>query len=110
MNITPYRAYQAGVNKVNAVEKKSFYAAMSAAAEEGRQPVQPAEQNVDRLDISGGAQRSEVEKSARALTQQASRPASAQRIEALRSAVQNKAYAVPAERIADAMVTSWRLL
>ncbi len=107
MNITPYRAYQAGVNKVNAVEKKSFYAAMNAVAEDSRQP---AEQNVDRLDISGGAHRSELEKSAWALTQQASRPAAAQRIDALRSAVQNKTYSVPAERIADAMIASWRLL
>ena len=105
MNITPLRPYQTGMKKVSAVDKRSLFAV--GAAEEGRQP---AEQNVDRLDISGSAQRSEVEKTAWSLTQQATRPASPQRIEALREAVQNRTYSVPAERIADAMVSSWGLL
>lgn len=107
MNISPLRPYRTGVSKVSAVDRKSFYTTVGTLAEEARQP---AEQNVDRLDISGSAQRSEVEKTAWSLTQQAARPAAAQRIESLRTAVQSRAYSVPAERIADAMVSSWRML
>lgn len=106
MNISPLRPYQAGVKKISAVDRKSFYTALGAAAEEARQP---AEQNVDRLDLSG-AQRSETEKTAWTLTQQAVRPAGAQRIESLRTAVQNRTYSIPAEQIADAMISSWRML
>ena len=107
MNITPLRPYQAGVKKVSAVDRKGFYTALGAAAEEARQP---AEQNVDRLDISGGVPRSVGEKTAWSLTQQAARPAGAQRLESLRAAVQSRTYSVPAEQIANAMVSSWRML
>ncbi len=107
MNITPLRPYQTGPKKVSAVGKKSFLTAVGAAAEEARQP---AGQNVDHMDISGAAPRGEMEKTAWTLAQQVSRPASAQRIDALRTAVQNRTYSVPAAKIADAMVSSWGLL
>lgn len=109
MNITPLRPYQTGVKKVSAVDRKSFYSAIGALADEARQPAEQA-QNVDRLDISGGAQRSEVEKTAWTLTQQTARTAPAQRIDSLRTAVHSRTYSVPADQIADAMVSSWRML
>lgn len=109
MNITPLRPYGSGVKKVSAVDRKSFYTAIGALADEARQPAEQA-QNVDRLDISGSAQRSEVEKTAWTLTQQTARSAGAQRIDSLRTAVQNRTYYVPASEIADAMVSAWRML
>ena len=109
MNITPLRPYQTGVKKVSTVDRKSFYSTVSALADETRQPAEQT-QNVDRLDISGTAQRSEVEKTAWTLTQQTARTAGAQRIDSLRTAVQNRTYSVPASEIADAMVSSWRML
>ena len=109
MNISPVRSYQTGVNKIGAVDRKSFYSAIGALADEARQPAEQT-QNVDRLDISGGAQRSEVEKTAWTLTQQTARSAGAQRTDSLRTAVQNRTYSVPASEIADAMVSSWRML
>lgn len=109
MNITPLRPYQTGVKKVSAVDRKSFYTTIGALAEEARQPAEQT-QNVDRLDISGTAQRSEVEKTAWTLTQQAAQPTAAQRIDSLRAAVQSRTYSVPASEIADAMVSSWRML
>lgn len=109
MNITPVRSYQTGVGKIGAVDRKSFYSVIGTLADEARQPAGQA-QNVDRLDISGGAQRSEVEKTAWTLTQQTARSAGAQRIDSLRMAVQNRTYCVPAGEIADAMVSSWRML
>ena len=109
MNITPLRPYQTGVKKVNAVDRKSFYSTIGTLADEARQPAEQT-QNVDRLDISGGAQRSELEKTAWTLTQQTAHAAGAQRIDSLRTAVQNRTYSVPADQIADAMVSSWRML
>lgn len=103
MKITPFRPYPAagvtGAARVGTVEKSMQTAAF---AEESAQ-------NVDKLDLSGAGPRGDVEKTAWSLARQVSRPASAQRLQQLRTAVQDGTYYVPSGQVADAIL-SWGLL
>ncbi len=102
MKITPYHTYQmSGAARIAPLEKNAA-AAIGSGADLGRL-------NVDRIDISSGAMRAEIEKSARTLTQQVTQPADAQRLEELRRAVRSNTYYVPTDRLVDAMM-SWRML
>lgn len=102
MKITPFRPYStAGTTRAGAFEKSTASSFTASIEEEMR--------NVDKLDISGGAMRSEIEKTAWAMTQQATRPVSQQRLDSLRDAVRNQTYFVPTDRLVDAMI-SWRML
>lgn len=61
-------------------------------------------------EISPEAARSqEVEQYARTVTAELCRPASQQRLDALRTAIQNGEYHIPTEKLADAMMKKWLL-
>ena len=101
MKINPTAAYHA-YNKI------SEHLRPVRMEETAGQPVQPGK--TDQIQISPEAARSqEVEQYARTVTAELCRPASQQRLDALRTAIQNGEYHIPTEKLADAMMKKWLL-
>ena len=101
MKINPTAAYHA-YNKI------SEHLRPARMEETAGQPVQTGK--TDQIQISPEAARSqEVEQYARTVTAELCRPASQQRLDALRTAIQNGEYHIPTEKLADAMMKKWLL-
>lgn len=101
MTINPTAAYQA----YNRIGKRSYPAGrQDYQAEEA---VQKAE-NTDRIRISPEAARQrEVEQLTGSIMAQIREPASPQRLDSLRTAVQNKTYNIPTSDLVDAVMKRW---
>ena len=98
MKINPTAAYQA----YNKISEHSHAARRLGAASE--LPAQKAE-NTDRIHISPEASRPlEVEQLSRSILAEIREPASAERLESLRNAVQKGEYNVPTDRLVDAVM------
>lgn len=64
--------------------------------------------NIDQIQISPeGARKMEVEQLTRAIAADFHEPASPERLESLRTAVQNKTYHIPTGSLADAVMSHW---
>lgn len=71
----------------------------------GKAPGRAAEANTDKVTISGdAARRAEVSRAASGIAAEVDAGVGAERIEALRTSVQNGSYHVAAEDIADAIL------
>ena len=102
MNINP----AAALNAYNKVTERT-------------QPVRPTEQSrpedaaqraghTDQIDISPeGARQNEIEQVTRSILSEIKEPASDERIEALRTAMQNGTYHVPTETLVDEVMKHW---
>ena len=102
MKIGPTAAYQA----YNKVSDRS-YAFSRRLDLPGEEPVQKAE-NTDRFRISPEAARQrEVEQLVGSIMSQIREPASPQRLDSLRTAVQNKTYNIPTGDLVDAVMKQW---
>lgn len=67
--------------------------------------------NTDQIQISPeAAHNQEVEQYARTVTAELCRPASQQRLDELRSAIQKGEYYIPTEKLADSMMKKWLLI
>lgn len=102
MKINPTTAYQA-YNKITG----SSYAVSRRLDSSGEEQVQKVE-NTDRFLISPEAARQrEVEQLTNSIMSQIREPASPQRLDSLRTAVQNKTYHIPTGDLVDAVMKQW---
>ena len=102
MKINPTAAYHA-YNKISEHLRPS--------RQEETEHLQPQIGNVDQIQISAKAARSqELEQYSRTVTARLCQPASAQRLESLRTAIQNGEYHVSTEDLADAMMKKWLMM
>lgn len=102
MKINPTAAYQA----YSRISERVRPVRME---ESGEQPF--CSGKTDQIQISPEAAHSqEVERYSRAVAAELCRPASPERLEALRTAIQNGEYHVSAETLADAMMKKWFLI
>ena len=102
MKINPSGAYQA----YNKISKRS-YAASRRQDYQAEDPAQKTE-NTDRFRISPEAARQrEVEQLTSSIMSQIREPASPQRLDSLRAAVQNKTYNIPTGDLVDAVMKQW---
>ena len=91
-------------------QKAADYTRPSHPREGARGAARPGAK-ADQVQISPeAARRQEVEQLAKSVTAQIMAPASPQRLEALRQAVQENAYHVPAGQLAEALMKNWLLL
>lgn len=103
MKINPTAAFQA----YNKITERSHAALRRQDYLRGEAPVQKAE-NTDQIQISPEAARQrEVEQLTHSIMSQIQEPASPQRLESLRTAVQNKTYHVPTGDLVDAVMKQW---
>lgn len=102
MKINPTAAYQA----YNKITERS-YAVSRRQDLSGEEQVQRIE-NTDRFRISPEAARQrEVEQLTNSIMSQIREPASPQRLDSLRTAVQNKTYNIPTGDLVDAVMKQW---
>lgn len=102
MKISPTAAYQA----YNRIGERS-YAAPRRLDYQTEEAVQRVE-NTDRFRISPEAARQrEVEQLTGSIMAQIREPASPQRLDSLRAAVQNKTYNIPTGDLVDAVMKQW---
>lgn len=102
MKINPTAAYQA----YNKIGERSFPVPRRQDYQ-GEEPVQRVE-NTDRFRISPEAARQrEVEQLTSSIMSEIREPASAQRLDSLRAAVQNKTYSIPTGDLVDAVMKQW---
>ncbi len=67
-------------------------------------------ENTDQIQISyAGSRKSEIEQLSRAVASEMNEPTSPEKLEGLRSAIQNKAYHVSTSDLAEAMLRRWFL-
>lgn len=102
MRINPSAAYQA-YNKIG----KRPYDASRRSDYQGEEAAQKTE-NTDSFRISPEAARQrEVEQLTSSIMSEIREPASAQRLDNLRAAVQNKTYSVSTNDLVDAVMKQW---
>jgi len=102
MKINPTAAYQA----YNKISERS-YTAPRRQDLRGEAPVQKPG-NTDQIQISPEAARQrEVEQLTHSIMSQIREPASPQRLESLRTAVQNGTYHIPTGDLVDAVMKQW---
>lgn len=102
MRINPSAAYQA----YNKIGERSFAASrrLDSQAEEAARKAE----NTDSFRISPEAARQrEVEQLTSSIMSEIREPASARRLDDLRTAVQNKTYSVPTKDLVDAVMKQW---
>ena len=102
MKVSPSAALQA-YNKIG----KRSYASSRRQDPQGEEPVQKVEYT-DQFRISPEAARQrEVEQLTGSIMAQIREPASPQRLDSLRAAVQNKTYNIPTGDLVDAVMKQW---
>ena len=71
-------------------------------------PAARGDNNTDKISISpAGARQADVDHLTKSVLAEIQRPASPERLDALRTAVQSGAYRVPAGDLADALMRRW---
>lgn len=103
MKINPAAAFRA-YNKINGYSQSSRHAELSM-----EDAVQNFE-NTDQVEISPeGARKMEVEQLTRAVASELREPASPERLNDLREAIQNKSYHIPTGDLVDAIMRHWAI-
>ncbi|MBC8585801.1 flagellar biosynthesis anti-sigma factor FlgM [Youxingia wuxianensis] len=92
----------------HAYKKINGYTHASRHMEQTQEEMAAKTENSDQIQISPeGARKMEAEQLSRAIAAELCRPASPERLESLRKAIQDKSYHVPTTDLADAIMQHW---